>query len=193
MSDHLPAPSAALLCRAAQQLSTLADLQRTALLGAVLRLAGAGPGCAVTALADDLGSDLRTTTRHLAALEAAGLVAVREHRVRPRLEALEETAADLLAALPVTALLAQDPSLDRLFRHGRLTGLPVLARVEERARLADLLVRLLPAGRPLAETEVNDVLATVADDVAAVRRFLVEEGRLTRGAGRDYRRVDSGA
>ena len=111
--------------------------------------------------------------------------------MRPRLQALEQTAADLLAALPVTALLAQDPSLGRLFRHGRLTGLPVLARVEERARLADLLVRLLPPDRSLTEPEVNAALAEVADDVAAVRRFLVEEGRLTREAGRDYRRVGS--
>lgn len=54
-----------------------------------------------------------------------------------------------------------------------------------------LLVRLLPADRSLTEPEVNTALADVADDVAAVRRFLVEEGRLTRDAGRDYRRVDA--
>ena len=190
MTDRLPTPPAALLCRAAQQLSALADPQRAALLSGALRLASSTQGCTVAALAADQGTDLRTAARHLAALEAAGLVSVREHHVRPRLEALEQTAADLLAALPVTALLAQDRALGRLFRHGRLTGLPVLARVEERARLAALLVRLLPPDRSLTEPEVNAALAEVADDVAAVRRFLVEEGRLTRDAGRDYRRVD---
>lgn len=189
MTDLVPAPSAALLCRAAQQLAALADRERAALLGSALRLEETAQGATVVALAADRASDLRTAARDLATLEAAGLVTVREHRVQPQLEALEATVQALLAALPVTSLLSEDPALGRLFRHGRLTGLPLLARVEERARLADLLVRLVPAGRALTEAEVNSALADVTDDVASVRRFLVEEGRLTRGAGRDYRRA----
>ncbi|SDS07286.1 hypothetical protein SAMN04488543_1013 [Friedmanniella luteola] len=189
MTDDDAAPSATLLSRAAQQLAVLADRQRAALLGGVLRLEEPTQGCTVPALAADQGTDLRTTARHLAALEAAGLVTVAAHRVRPRVQVLEETAGALLAALPVTALLAADPALGRLFRHGRLTGLPVLARVDERERLAALLVQLLPADRALTEGEVNAALAEVTDDVASVRRFLVEENRLTRSAGRDYRRV----
>ena len=189
MTDPAPAPTATLLSRAARQLAALADRERAAVLGSALRLEETTQGCTVAALAADRASDLRTTGRHLATLEAAGLVAVAEHRVLPRVEVLQATVEALLAALPVSALLADDPALGRLFRHGRLTGLPVLARVEERGRLADLLVRLLPADRLLTEAEVNLALADVADDVASVRRFLVEEGRLTRGAGRDYRRV----
>jgi hypothetical protein len=38
---------------------------------------------------------------------------------------------------------------------------------------------------------VNTVLSGVMDDVAALRRFLVEEGRLTRRGASDYRRVDA--
>lgn len=107
--------------------------------------------------------------------------------------ALADTADSLTGALPVVALLTEEPDLARFFVHGRLPRLPVLSRVEERQRLADLLVRLLPADRSLAEPQVNAVLGEVMDDVAALRGFLVEERRVTRRGAEDYRRVPAGS
>ena len=63
--------------------------------------------------------------------------------------------------------------------------------VASRERVAGLVVRLLPRDQSLSEATVDAVLAEVMDDVAALRRFLVEEGRLTRRGAEDYRRVDA--
>lgn len=189
MSDTpVPLPSARLLSRATQQLTALADPARLAVLAAADRLAGDQP-CTLGELAADQGQDLRTLTRHTAALEAVGLLVVREHRVRADLAALAATADALVATLPLEALLAAEPELSRWFRHGRLVALPVTGRPVERSRVAALLVRLLPPDRGLEEAAVNALLGEVVDDVAEVRRCLVVEGLLTREAGRDYRRV----
>jgi hypothetical protein len=188
-TDNAPDLPAAALSRAAQQLAALAHPDRMDVIGAVLRLEQAGT-CSLAALAADQRTDVRAVARHVAVLEAAGLVRVHEHRVLPLTHVLGETSEALLAGVPVVALLREEPDLERFFSFGRLTRVPLLSRVDERRRLAGLVVRLLPADRSLTEAEVNRVLAGVMDDVAALRRFLVEEGRLTRRGSQDYRRVD---
>jgi hypothetical protein len=189
-TDTAPDLTAALLSRAAQQLAALAHPDRMDVIGAVLRLEQAGI-CSLAALAADQRTDVRAVTRHVAVLEAAGLVRIHEHRVLPLTHVLGETSEALLAGVPVVALLREEPELQRFFSFGRLTQIPLVHRVDDRRRIAGLVVRLLPAGRSLTEAEVNTVLRGVTDDVAALRRFLVEEGRLTRRAGQDYRRVDA--
>jgi hypothetical protein len=189
-TDTAPDLTAALLSRAAQQLAALAHPDRMDVIGAVLRLEQAGT-CSLAALAADQRTDVRAVTRHVTVLEAAGLVRIHEHRVLPLTHVLRETAEALLAGVPMVALLREEPDLERFFSFGRLTQIPVLDRADERRRLAALVVRLLPAGGRLSEAEVNALLRPVMDDVAALRRFLVEEGRLTRRAGQDYRRVDA--
>jgi len=186
-----PGPAPTLLSLAARQLSALGDPRRLALLAAVLRLAqdpGGPPTLAAVAAAQE--DDPRSVARQVAALASAGLVRMDGHRVVPAVGALAETSTRLLSAVPVVALLAEEPDLARFFDHGRLPRVPLLNRVEERGRLAALLVRLLPAGRSMTEPEVGAVLREVMDDVPALRRFLVEEGRLTRDGAQDYRRVD---
>lgn len=76
-----------------------------------------------------------------------------------------------------------------LFSHGRLTAIP-----RRPARRQQLLVHLTETlferDRSYTEPEVNEALRTVHEDCAALRRYLVVGGLLTRtrdGAG--YRRV----
>ncbi|GAA1265000.1 hypothetical protein GCM10009665_62890 [Kitasatospora nipponensis] len=66
-----------------------------------------------------------------------------------------------------------------LFRQGRLTAIP--RKEARRAQLLDHLARtLFEPERDYTEPEVNQALRTVHDDCSALRRYLVESGRLSR-------------
>ncbi|MFF7156856.1 DUF2087 domain-containing protein [Streptomyces sp. NPDC008139] len=83
--------------------------------------------------------------------------------------------------------------LGALFSRGRLVTIP--RRAARRDQLLDHLAETLFApGRAYGEAEVNEALRTVHDDCAALRRYLVESGRLTRTPdGRTYRRAGQDA
>ncbi|MEV0095154.1 DUF2087 domain-containing protein [Streptomyces sp. NPDC050738] len=76
-----------------------------------------------------------------------------------------------------------------LFSHGRLTAIP--RKAARREQLLDhLTLTLFETGHDYTEREVNDALLTVHDDFSALRRYLVESGRLARPKdGSSYRRV----
>ncbi|GAA4972785.1 hypothetical protein GCM10025331_78320 [Actinoplanes utahensis] len=99
---------------------------------------------------------------------------------------LREAAQALGRVQPIAALLKGYPRLEPYFAHGRLTGLP--PTMSDRSRqMAELFARFLAVEGILTEDEVNRRLAVVADDVAAVRRMLVETGWLERDrAGTSY-------
>ncbi|MGW7447463.1 DUF2087 domain-containing protein [Kitasatospora sp. NPDC054795] len=81
--------------------------------------------------------------------------------------------------------------LAALFRDGRLTAIP--RKAGPRAALLDHLAALFEPAREYGEPEVNEALRTVHDDCSALRRYLVESGRLTRTRdGRSYRRAAGG-
>ncbi|RKN04981.1 DUF2087 domain-containing protein [Streptomyces radicis] len=66
-----------------------------------------------------------------------------------------------------------------LFARGRLIAIP--RRVDRREQLlAHLSETLFERGRAYSEREVNDRLRTVHEDCAALRRYLVDDGWLTR-------------
>lgn len=76
-----------------------------------------------------------------------------------------------------------------LFSGGRLTVIPRKAARREQL-LAHLAQTLFAADREYSEPEVNDALRTVHEDCSALRRYLVESGRLARTRdGRTYRRT----
>ena len=106
------------------------------------------------------------------------------YRARP--EGLREAAEAVDALQPVTALLRDFPQLRGYFSHGRLTSLP--PTLSDRYPLvADLLMRLLDLDGLHDEDDINRRLSAVTDDVAAVRRMLVDTGRLERDrAGTTY-------
>ena len=77
------------------------------------------------------------------------------------------------------------PDLARFFRGDRLETMPRRAKDRE-AVLAYVATRFAPA-RDYAELEVNSMLMSAADDVAMLRRYLIDAGLLTRDHG-TYRR-----
>ncbi len=81
--------------------------------------------------------------------------------------------------------------LRAFFRDGRLVTIP--ARAKKRlVVLHEVRDRCFREDREYLEQEVNQRLALVHPDVAALRRYLVEVGLMTREAG-VYRRVPGDA
>ena len=73
-------------------------------------------------------------------------------------------------------------------KDGRLVSIP--ARHKKRAVILRYLVdQCFPDDRDYPEKEVNQRLALFHPDVAAIRRFMVEDGLLTRLGG-EYRRAE---
>ena len=84
--------------------------------------------------------------------------------------------------------LTDDEKVLRSFiRDGRLVTIP--ARAQKRVVILRYLVeRCFTEDRAYPEAEVNQRLALWHSDVAALRRYLVDAGLMTR-AGGEYRRV----
>ncbi|MEV0900894.1 DUF2087 domain-containing protein [Actinoplanes sp. NPDC049802] len=99
------------------------------------------------------------------------------YRVVP--DVLREAAQALDRAQPIAALLSEYPQLKPFFSHGRLNSLPPTLS-DRYQQAAELFARFLAVDGVLTEPEVNDRIARAADDVAAVRRMLVETGWLER-------------
>jgi hypothetical protein len=68
---------------------------------------------------------------------------------------------------------------------GRLKSIPT--RIRKRLVVLDHLAQQFEPGEKYDETTVNNRLRAFHDDVAALRRYLVEEGFLDRGEGRYWR------
>lgn len=78
----------------------------------------------------------------------------------------------------------RDPAvrfLDQWFRDGRLVAIP--ARRGKRLPILDRLAQEFAPGQYYEERDVNDILREFHPDVAALRRYLVEEGFLDRTQG----------
>jgi hypothetical protein len=71
--------------------------------------------------------------------------------------------------------------LSRFIKGGRLTSIPV--QFSKRAIVLDYLAQSFEPGRRYPEREVNETLSRFHDDVAALRRYLVDEGFMEREAG----------
>ena len=76
---------------------------------------------------------------------------------------------------------AEDAVLSAFVRAGRLVSIP--AQRTKRLVVLEHLVRVFEPGVRYAEREVNALLAVWHPDVAALRRYLVDEGLLSRDAG----------
>jgi hypothetical protein len=74
-----------------------------------------------------------------------------------------------------------DAVLQTFITDGRLTSIPV-PRAKRRIVL-EHLVRVFEPGLRYPEREVNALLAVWHPDTAALRRYLVDEGMLSRDAG----------
>ncbi len=77
-----------------------------------------------------------------------------------------------------------DPVLRRVLRTYLVRGrLPVVPRGAKRSLLLAYLATAFEPGVRYPETEVNAIVGVWNPDVAALRRYLVDEGLLTREAG----------
>lgn len=76
---------------------------------------------------------------------------------------------------------AEDAVLSAFLRSGRLVAVP--AQQRKRRVVLDHLVRVFEPGVRYPERDVNALLRARHPDVAALRRYLVDEGLLTREAG----------
>jgi len=92
------------------------------------------------------------------------------------------------AEAPALRRLTDREKVERAFlRDGRLVSIP--AKPSKRDLLLPLILdRCFPEDREYEEKEVNMRLALLHPDVAALRRYLVDGGWMTREAG-IYRRV----
>lgn len=70
--------------------------------------------------------------------------------------------------------------LDTFVKDGRLVLMPT--RRSKRLVVLDHIAQSFELGRTYAEQEVDKVLRSFHDDYAALRRYLVDEGFLTREA-----------
>ncbi|MGY1847766.1 MULTISPECIES: DUF2087 domain-containing protein [unclassified Blastococcus] len=118
-------------------------------------------------------------------LARGGLVARDGHSLALRTERFGAAARAAAEAAPPPEPLSDDPAADAVLtafvRDGRLTSIP--AQRSKRLVVLDHLVRVFEPGVRYPEREVNALLAVWHPDVAALRRYLVDEGLLSRDAG----------
>ncbi len=176
---------------AATIVGLLADPTRLKVVAALAL--GAGTIEDVARSADLPLKDVALAARRLA---RAGLVHARRARsLSLRAERFGAAARAAAEAAPPPVQLSDDPAEDAVLsafvRDGRLASIP--AQHSKRLVVLAHLVRVFEPGVRYPEREVNALLAVWHPDVAALRRYLVDEGLLSREAGVYWRtggRVD---
>ena len=182
----------------ASRLKAFVDPDRLRILG---RLAD-GPATSLD-LAGELDLPPATVARHVRRLVEAGLVgagAGRSGLLTLRLDALHDLGRVLdrletgtgPSGTPAGGASPEAAKVLRSFvADGRLVAIPAQGR--KRSIVLDWVVeRCFGEDRPYPEPEVNARLAEVHPDTAALRRYLVDGGWMTRSAG-IYRRAGAPA
>ena len=85
----------------------------------------------------------------------------------------------------IIGLLNADDRLRAFVRGGRIDTVP--AKMAKRRLLLDAVAQAFEPGVRYPERSVSSFLATVHDDHAALRRYLVDEGFLSRDHGEYWR------
>ena len=133
--------------------------------------------------------DHRAVVRALTRLEAAGLVEGRGSTWSLRADRLREAVRAAAPPADTDDHGASDPGagavLRAFLRDGRLVSIP--AARAKRLVVLDHVVRMFEPGVRYSEPEVNAALRAFHDDCAALRRYLVDEGFLSRESGTYWR------
>lgn len=161
---------------------------------AVLGAAAVGP-VDIEELAQALGTSDKRVRKEAGALAAAGLLTA---SLQLDHEALRELGKSLPQVTPVDPELLEGPwtddevdMLSRFFSGRRLTSIP--SQASKRFLVLERLVQEFEPGLRYDEREVNFILQLFHSDYAALRRYLVDEGLMTRADGSYWRiggRVD---
>jgi hypothetical protein len=146
-------------------------------------------------LAMILSLNQATVSHHLGLLMEAGLLSVQKdqyyqvYSLTPGI--LKSTLAEMVfmkqSDLPerVEEDAYRKKVLDTFFKYGRLVSIP--AQLKKRQVILEKIAEAIEPGKTYTEREVNQVLLDFHDDVAFLRRGLVEMGLVTRSEG-IYRR-----
>ncbi len=174
-------------------LRALADPERLAIAGRLAR-----SGATAAELADELDIAIAKIRRHLNRLSATGVVRVREDRRTYRLDAetlrwaAEQVGPPREAGLTLGAASEDEEAVLRaFFRNGRLTEIP--AKESKRRIVLERVALEFELGVRYDERAVNAIVGRFFNDHASLRRYLVDEGFLTRERGEYWRtggRVD---
>ncbi|TKJ30976.1 DUF2087 domain-containing protein [Blastococcus sp. CCUG 61487] len=136
-------------------------------------------------VAEASGLTLKEVALAARRLARAGLVHRDGHALGLHSEQFGAAARAAAEAAPAPAPLSDDPAEDAVLsafvRDGRLLSIP--AHRGKRLVVLDHLVRVFEPGIRYPEREANVLLAVWHPDVAALRRYLVDEGLLSREAG----------
>jgi hypothetical protein len=131
------------------------------------------------------GLSLKDVAHAARRLARAGLVHRDGHVLALHTERFGAAARAAAESAPAPEPLSSDPAEDAVLsafvRNGRLVSIP--AQQSKRRVVLEHLVRVFEPGVRYPEREVNALLAVWHADVAALRRYLVDEGLLTREAG----------
>jgi hypothetical protein len=165
---------------AATIVGLLADPARLKVVAALALGAGT-----IEEVADASGLSLKDVAQAARRLARAGLVHRDGRTLALHTERFGAAARAAAEAAPPPERLSDDPAEDAVLsafvRDGRLASIP--AQRSKRLVVLDHLVRVFEPGVRYPEREVNALLAVWHPDVATLRRYLVDEGLLTREAG----------
>src|SRR3954452_11259613 len=162
----------------------LADPARLKVVAALALGAGSIEEVAATS-----GLPLKDVALAARRLARAGLVHRDGHALTLRTEHFGAAARAAAEAAPPPTPLSADPAEDAVLssfvRDGRLVSIPT--QRSKRRVVLEHLVRVFDVGVRYPEREVNALLAVWHPDTAALRRYLVDEGLLTRESGLYWR------
>src|SRR3954464_4715760 len=165
---------------AATIVGLLADPARLKVVAALALGAGT-----IGEVANASGLPLKDVALAARRLARAGLVHRDGHALALHAETFGAAARAAAEAVPPPEPLSADPAesavLASFVRNGRLVSIP--AQHTKRLVVLEHLARVFEPGIRYPEREVNALLAVWHPDVAALRRYLVDEGLLTREAG----------
>jgi hypothetical protein len=168
-------------------LRALADPERLAIAGSLARSAATA-----STLAEATGVPVGRVRRHLNRLVATGVARLDEDRRIYRLDAetlrwaAEQVGPPREAGLSLGAANEDDEIVLRtFFRDGRLTEIP--AKESKRRIVLERIALEFEPGVRYDEKTVNAIVGRFFNDYASIRRYLVDEGFLSRNAGEYWR------
>ncbi len=168
-------------------LRALADPERLAIAGALARAEATA-----ASLAEGLGIPAPRVRKHLTRLMSTGVARLSPDRTTYRLDAETLRWAAEQVGPPRTAGLAlgaatedEEVVLRTFFRDGRLTEIP--AKESKRRIVLERIALEFEPGVRYDEPTVNALVGRFHNDYAALRRYLVDEGLLSREGGRYWR------
>ena len=135
------------------------------------------------------GVEARAAQRALTRLESGGLVAELDGRWELQLSAVRDAVRDATPPRSDDPGEGRDPStaavLRAFLRDGRLVSVP--AQRSKKRVVLDHVARSFEVGVRYPEPQVDLILQTFHPDYAALRRYLVDEGFLSRENGLYWR------